>query len=284
MAIPEQQLESWSGLGAQRGSAETYSSIQTALQRHAWPSTMSYDVYLQGSYRNHTNIRGDSDVDIVVEASNVFYHDVPDVLARQMSFFQGPYGWSEFRSEVKKALINYYGYQMVTESRTGKCIKVAGGYRLDSDVVPCATFKHYVNTSYAASGITFWTNDNTQIVNYPKLHFENGSRKNTGCYGRYKPTVRVFKNARNAVGVTFPSYFLECILYNVPDYCFVSRHSDTFSRVAGFLLGAMNNGSLAGFQSQNEQQSLFGNEAHQTDLRSAETLITKLVDLWENWQ
>ena len=32
-------------------------------------------VYLQGSYRNHTNIAGDSDsdVDVVVESGNLFY-------------------------------------------------------------------------------------------------------------------------------------------------------------------------------------------------------------------
>ena len=36
----------------------------------------SPSVYLQGSYRNHTNFAGDSDVDVVVETSGVFYHNL----------------------------------------------------------------------------------------------------------------------------------------------------------------------------------------------------------------
>ena len=34
MAIPEQQLKSWAGIGAQKGSADTYKSINTALAEH----------------------------------------------------------------------------------------------------------------------------------------------------------------------------------------------------------------------------------------------------------
>ena len=36
---------------------------------------MTYVSYLQGSYRNDTNIRGDSDVDLVLELNSVFKHD-----------------------------------------------------------------------------------------------------------------------------------------------------------------------------------------------------------------
>ena len=75
MAISEQQLSSWSSLGAQQGSAVTYKSIKLALERHNWPQGMDHHVYLQGSYTNHTNIRGDSDVDVVVETQSVFYHN-----------------------------------------------------------------------------------------------------------------------------------------------------------------------------------------------------------------
>ena len=74
MAITEQQLSNWSGLGAQKGSADTYNSIKTALGQYVFPAGMNYRVYLQGSYPNHTNIRGDSDVDVVVETDGVFYH------------------------------------------------------------------------------------------------------------------------------------------------------------------------------------------------------------------
>ena len=80
MAISEQQLETWSRLGAQARSQRTYESIRNALGNHFWPAPMEAPaVYLQGSFRNHTNIAGDSDVDVVVEASGVFYSDLTEM-------------------------------------------------------------------------------------------------------------------------------------------------------------------------------------------------------------
>ena len=181
---------------------------------------MDHDVYLQGSYPNYTNIRGDSDVDVVVETSNVFYNDLPLETKQQMGLTAGSYTWEQFKDQAVIALTNYYGHNVVTPN--SKCIKVKGdgGHRLDADVVPCNTYRQYNGTIVAASGITFWTQTGQQIINYPKLHLKNGSAKNSTCSMNYKPSVRMFKNARNraqskALG-RYPSYFLECLLYNVP--------------------------------------------------------------------
>ena len=77
MTIPENQLRRWSRLGAQVRSQRTYESIGNALARHEWPPTMgSPSMYLQGSYRNHINVAGDSDVDIVAESADVFYDNL----------------------------------------------------------------------------------------------------------------------------------------------------------------------------------------------------------------
>ena len=246
---------------------------------------MDHKVYLQGSYPNHTNIRGDSDVDVVVETSNVFFHDLPPDLRLRLGFTDGAYGWRAFRDEVKTALTNCYGHNAVSESRRGKCIKVAGNSRrLNADVVPCVTFKRYVGTSHVASGITFWTNDIVQIVNYPKHHLENGTGKNNSCDRNYKPNIRVFKNARNPFGSDFPSYFLECILYNVPTDFFSSSHSNSFFKALQFLTNAKDDGSLRDFLCQNKLQRIFGNEPHQTNLESAHSLINGLVRLWNDWK
>ena len=37
---------------------------------------VTYDIYLQGSYQNDTNISGDSDVDVMLELKSTFYHDM----------------------------------------------------------------------------------------------------------------------------------------------------------------------------------------------------------------
>lgn len=281
MAISEQQLSSWSRLGAQQGSANTYNSIKSALGRHQWPPGMDHDVYLQGSYPNHTNIRGDSDVDVVVESKNVFYHNVPDYLREQYGLTHGSYTWNQFRAEVRRALMDYYGSIRVSDG--SKSIKVAGSNSLlNADVVPCNAYRKYDNHGNYASGITFWTRSNTQVINFPKNHRENGAQKNNRCLNRYKPNVRVFKNARSQAGDDFPSYFLECLIYNVPDRHFFPSHSDTFVNAVNFLLDAVTSGAIQSFLCQNEQQSIFGAEPHQIDVASAKRFVNAMADLWNN--
>lgn len=283
MVIPESQLATWSSLGAQKGSADTYASIKIALEAHRWPNNMTYTVYLQGSYPNHTNIRGDSDVDIVVETNSLFYHDVPDFQRVNYGLTTpGTFSWQDFRDEVQKALSNHYGSPIVT--RGNKCIKVSGsGNRLNADVVPCAGYRTYSNSYTYAKGITFWTRSGIQVINYPKLHLANGSAKNQDCYERYKPNVRVLKNARNRAQNDFPSYFLECLLYNVPNHKFNVNFENTFYEVLDFLDTARKTRVLSSFRCQNGQQMMFGEGEHQINIITAHSCIDALINLWNNW-
>ena len=90
MPIPDSQLSTWSGQGSQVRSQRTYESIRHALDGHDWPSEMGRpSVYLQGSYRNHTNIAGDSDVDVVAESANLFYSDLTVEQKRVMGLQPG---------------------------------------------------------------------------------------------------------------------------------------------------------------------------------------------------
>ena len=75
MPIPESQLSRWSDHGPQEASIRTHESIRKVLSQYSWPPEMTYVSYLQCSYRNDTNIRGDSDVDLVLELNSVFKHD-----------------------------------------------------------------------------------------------------------------------------------------------------------------------------------------------------------------
>ena len=143
MKIPENQLRTWSQLGAQARSQRTYQSIRNALDRHVWPPAMgSPSVYLQGSYRNHTNIAGDSDVDVVVESSGVFYDNLTPEERRLRGFQPGRYSWENFRNEVYGALVTHYSQGKVQQGN--KCIHVGGaGDRLNADVIPCCEHRAY---------------------------------------------------------------------------------------------------------------------------------------------
>lgn len=281
MAIPEQQLKNWANLGAQARSQRTYESIQKALADHRWPAAMaSPRVYLQGSYRNHTNIAGDSDVDVVVETSRVFYSNLTEAQKRLRGMTPAQFTWQQFKVEVSAALAARYSRGKVREGN--KCIHVGGaGDRLNADVVPCCEYRAYGN-GYA-KGIMFRTRSGIEVVNYPELHYDNGTRKSARCSQNYKRMVRVFKNARNAARSDFPSYFLECLLYNVSDQQYSGSHAGMFRGILQELVDAKASGSMADWSCQNEQQPMFGIAIHQIDIGAAHRLVNDLVALWNNW-
>jgi hypothetical protein len=136
-------------------------------------------------------------------------------------------------------------------------------------------------------GIKFYTlYENRTVINYPKPHYDFGVSKNSSANGRYKPSVRIFKNARTflvnqgaiAVGLA-PSYFLECLIYNVPDELFSSSYQETFIEALNWL----NLADLNGFVCQNEQIPLFGSSPEQWSVSDAQELINELIYLWNHW-
>ena len=291
MAIPESQLSRWSHHGPQEASIRTHESIRRVLANHQWPRGMTYDFYLQGSYRNDTNIRGDSDVDVVLELNSIFNYDATALVEydrnRLSASFEAPtYTWNDFRREALKALEEGFGGTLVGQGN--KSIKLkADPPRLAADVVVCMEHRRYTGYNSYAQGITFWAlRDKRWVVNYPKEHYKNGAAKSSRTYDRYKRTVRMFKNARNCLEDSHrissslsPSYFLECLLFNAPDQAFQYGFQDSYCSIVNWI----NQTSLEQAVCQNCQQYLFGPSPEQWSIDSAKTLGAELVELWNNW-
>ena len=127
MAVPESQLSRWSDHGPQDASKRTHEAIRRELDAYRWPDGVTYDFYLQGSYRNDTNVRGDSDVDVVLQMTSSFRYDAEQLSAYDRnrlsaSFHDAPYDWNDFRRDSLKALEARFGKNMVGQG--DKCIKV----------------------------------------------------------------------------------------------------------------------------------------------------------------
>lgn len=302
MAIPESQLETWSHQGAVTTAKATHESIREALNSHEWPDDVNFEVYLQGSYKNSTNIRGDSDVDIVVQLNSTFRYDF-SVLSEEekelhnQAYPDATYLWRHFRADVLKALHDYFGTSAVSEGN--KSVKVAGGSnRLPSDVVICLQYRKYkrfrskTDKNYI-EGIAFYAlREDRRVINFPKIHYDNGTSKNAQhrTNGWYKPTVRVFKNARtylvdhDIINETLaPSYFLECLLYNVPDDRLGSTFQDTFLSTIKWLVNSFSNGQYQNFLCQNELLALFGDTPEQWSSDNCIELLKSFIGLWEEW-
>ena len=291
MAIPESQLSRWSDHGAQESSKRTHEAIRRALDAHRWPQGMTYDFYLQGSYRNNTNIRGDSDVDVVLELTSTFQYDATSLSQSEQgvlaSLPPAAYNWNDFRRETLKALEVGFGSEVVAQGN--KSIKLkADPPRLAADVVVCLTHRQYKSLDSYVEGITFWAlRDRRWIVNYPKKHYNNGAAKSTRTWDRYKRTVRMFKNARNhlesagGIGADLaPSYFVECLLYNAPDLAFQPGFQDTYRSIVSWMV----QDSLEELVCQNGQQWLFGPSPEQWSVADAKAFASQLVALWNNWR
>jgi len=127
----------------------------------------------------------------------------------------------------------------------------------------------------------FWSrNDDRQIINYPEFHYDNGVLKHQNSSKWYKPLVRMFKNMRGYIsGDSTPSYFLECILYNVPNSNCKTSYQEAFCNIVNWL----NKTELDNFVCQNEQLKLFGMTPEQWNKNRAKEFIKNLILLWDNW-
>lgn len=290
MGISEQQLDTWSNQGATTSSAATYASIKTALDAHQWPDGMAWTAYLQGSYPNATNIRGNSDVDVVVEMTSVFYSDLTEAEKQARGFTVAKYSYADLRREVLAALQKYYGANAVDATGPNAIAVAASGSRLKADVLPCVTYRQYAGSGTPVEGIKFWNqHTNEEKVNFPKVHIANGSAKNssTRTQGWYKPSVRMFKNARERIigssdelRKRYPSYFVECLFYNVPDNAFGTSYVSTYVDAVNFLAAALKDGRAQTFTTQSQQQYLFGSASTQWSLVNAQRFVADLVTLW----
>ena len=266
---------------------ETVASVEHALSSYTWPDGVRYQVYLQGSYKNSTNIRGDSDVDVVVQLNSCFYSNLSEEQKRRRALSDGRYTFADFRSLVSDALVRHYGRSSVADGN--KCLKVARTH-LPADVVACVQYRNYFNPEHSnsyAEGMTFWTRDYPrQVVNYPKVHYENGVNKHQATNNYFKPTVRMFKNIRTHLedtgaisGESVPSYFLECLIYNVPTDKFSYGSQETFCNVVNWLCSA----NLSSLCCQNGQLLLFGSTPEQWQTSAAEQFLAGAVHLWESF-
>jgi hypothetical protein len=204
--------------------------VTDAVKGHsALTSAKSY-VYTKGSYANNTNVRRDSDVDIVVECQS---HSAYDYMPGQdpptaKAATPDNSEWSSparFRHEVIAALTASFGASSIdTTGKVAIAIAPVPGSRPSIDVVPSYDYFLYNDSqknSWRRGSCVFPTSGN-RIVNWPDQQLENGRAKNQRTGSRYKNFVRALKNAENALVKAGtinekPSYLMECLVWNVKD-------------------------------------------------------------------
>ena len=280
MAIPESTLSGWSHHRSGTAPAQANVVIRSALDNYRWPQETRYKVFLQGSYQNATNLSGDSDIDVVIQLASRMRPKVAALSPTELEASDvhqfALKRWRSFHQHALRAMRAEFG-DSVTSGR--KSLKVAKGkIPASADVV--VTLKHEDGLALFVPDARRW------VVSYPQRHHRQGMKKERAAGNRSKRTVRMFKAARNylvANGILnqrdAPSYFVECLLYNVPDGLFSQRLITTYVDILEWLAGSQSRD----FVTQSEKMILFGPRQEQWRPDQARRFIVILQQLWQGW-
>ena len=265
MTIPKDRLESWAKPGKNEVSKATYAKMRNVVE----DNISNVEIFLQGSYANSTNVRDNSDIDIVVILKDGIYNSNKDEDVKHAR---------DFLYE------NIQGKNNFQFLKGNKTVKYKGNTNyVPADLVPCIQY-----SADKQDGIIIYDHKTMNyIINYPKQHKANGEEKSSDTDGNFKKTVRMFKNARNfAIEKNIlnknicPSYYLECLLYNVKNSKFSGNESEMFYNTIKALYD--NRYALHDLRKQNEIQPLFQKDFG-WNVNDACTSIEKIAYIWDNW-
>ena len=200
------------------------------------------------------------------------------------------YTLHDFKREVIDWLITKYGFLV---KPSGKAVYIEGaGTRRNADVLIAAghrryyTYKAAYNQTYE-EGICFFNSLGDCTYNFPKQHSDNCTKKHQATNRWFKHSVRILKNARNKLivdkkieGDLAPSYFIEGLLYNVPNDRFGGNEVANFKDVLDWILTT----DRSNFVCANGMYYL----CHATSpvtwrTEKRDRFINAISDLWNNW-
>lgn len=258
-------------------------------------SPRDVQIYLHGSYANNTNIYFPSEIEIAVELKqtqefNGLSLDSDTVNYRIYNNYfvdiQLEFGPEQFRELLFNELSDMIGAKCLDKDKT-IILPTVAKIKHGISIMPCFSFKYSDSIGESFNGVLLYDKStDADIVTFPRLHSENGQAKDKACGSNFKKCVRLFKTL-NALAVrefellaenTSTGYFIECLLYNVPDYLFLGENlQDLFVKIINYLI----NCDLDSFACQNLVWQLFGAAREFWQIRRAEKFLTAISDLWQ---
>lgn len=257
----EDTFRRWSGPASDTEDEKrdrTERAVREAIQDSSELSGRSVRVFAKGSYKNNTNVRLDSDVDVAVEFQEIFYWDATNEAAGMsgadlgITPYSGSYPPDRFKDDVQRALVNRFGASAV--DRGNKAIHVREDRNsLSADVVPCFTYHRYDTVGSGSrfpyhQGIQIHPDSGARIENWPEQSYERGVAKNNATGRRFKRVVRILKRLENdmvekGISAEVPSFLVESLVYNVPNEGF---RNYGYQANVGYVLAHLYNGTLEG--------------------------------------
>lgn len=264
--------------------------IRVAIDSCDELSEHSIEIFPQGSYENNTNVRQNSDVDICVMLTSAFHSEYPDGYTRDdYGFTPSTVEFYEFRNHVKKALINKFKSDYITDGN--KSIKIEeNSYHVKADVVPAIQLRDYkcirsTKPEKYVEGIWFKSKDGQEVINYPKDHIKNGREKNNATGRKYKDLVRIMKHVRYDMvndgkcnKEKISSFLIECLVWNIPNNNITKYNSwqECTKNAIGYLYEQIKNGKSKDWGEVSEHLYLFRSGRKWT----TDDVLSYLKDQW----
>lgn len=271
MRYSESTLQSWTyplSKTEEQRVQNTISMIKSAVMNHAQLQNFDIEIFLQGSYANNTNVKQESDVDVCVMLRSAFFCNyAKGKNGSNYGYIDSDVKYLQYKSYVIDSMNEKFGEQSI--KLKNKSLSIASNsYHVNADVVPAFQYRDFNSIRNMGSdeyieGIKFFASDETEVINYPKIHICNGRKKNIDTNYRYKKLVRIIKHIRNNMiddeiieNDKITSFLIECLIWNVPDeiiikdvkwqeiiektivyLCssFENMHYLTFKEVSGYL-------------------------------------------------
>ena len=187
-----------------------------------------YETFLQGSYKNDTSIRDLNDVDIV--ALRKYIVSTPFSLEPHPTL--NLISWGDIFAAVRTQLESSARFRGRT-SYGDKSVKVDEAFK--ADVVPAVRIGRYEDDPIAIYSFR----EARERKNFPRLHYENDVQKHQNTNETFKPIVRMFKkwasNHCPSDDTVAPSFYVECLVYNVPDDLFKFDLATAFFQVGYYI-------------------------------------------------
>ena len=228
--------------------------IRQAIHEHESLKTKKTSVYATGSYRNNTNTRLESDIDVAVVLHGCFFSEYPSgkpPQASDLGYPKASYGLSNFRTDVGQALSSKFGANGVTSGTKAFDVHESR-VRLDADVAVFLEHRRYTGekssdgTWHYLEGVEMRGSEDRRIINWHEQHYEKGVAKNDRTRRRYKRVARILKRMRDDMqengipkartAANVPSFLLECLAFNASDNCYQNDHLYDNVRAVGAQL------------------------------------------------
>jgi len=297
-------------------------TVLGSLNAHIKPSDVK--IYLHGSYANKTNTYFPSKLEVAVELGRTLDYDPDDYpnlgfRVHNNYFVETTYEFnpSEFAQLLFMTLQEMTGGVCTLGDRFiefGKGeIEGVGTIKHAVEILPCFTFKHREKNQkmvivdetlqkqegrdmIVSLGVLYFDSAvSSHIVTFPKLHASNGHGKDLATAGNFLRLTRLFKTLntigfREADFLKTRGYFVQCLLFNVPNDIFLlpnSRQGEPngdelrtiFFKILNYLLYC----DMENFVCQNLVWQLFGKAEEFWTLEEAKAFVKNIKILHDTF-